>query len=244
MALNEKISRAYRGVYDTLEAAGTIYDQWKAIYANRLDTSKLDDTAEHLVNRIFPHDRRLKSSKQRHLFAGAFTPKGPVDFIPNLTKDARKRIFLKGHPGTGKSYILKKIVAAAGERGFDTEVFHSGFDPHTLQMVLLPQLNTAIFDSTPPAEYFPERHGDEIVDLNAIAVTPGTDERIAAAVKNIKGQYQRKIKEATAQLRQTKTLRDELEALYAEAIDFRAIDQIREQIQGDIDAFASSAANK
>ena len=43
-------------------------------------------------------------------------------------------------------------------------------------MVIVRELGFAIFDSTAPHEYFPSREGDEIIDMYALIVTPGTDE--------------------------------------------------------------------
>ena len=43
----------------------------------------------------------------KHRFLGAATPKGAVDFVPNLTEGLPHRYFIKGPPGPGKSTMLK-----------------------------------------------------------------------------------------------------------------------------------------
>lgn len=67
--------------------------------------------------------------------------------------------------------MLKKIVAAGEQRGFDVEVYHCGFDPNSLDMVILREKGIAIFDSTAPHEYFPERNSDEIIDMYERCIT-------------------------------------------------------------------------
>ena len=96
-----------------------------------------------------------KPSKVQHRFLGAATPVGAVDFVPNLTEDVPKRYFIKGRPGSGKSTMLKKIVAEGEKRGFDIEVYHCGFDPNSLDMIIIRELGIAIFDSTAPHEILP-----------------------------------------------------------------------------------------
>lgn len=48
----------------------------------------------------------------------------------------------------------KKIAAAAESRGFDVEMYHCGFDPESIDMVLVRELKFCVFDSTNPHEYF------------------------------------------------------------------------------------------
>ena len=69
--------------------------------------------------------------------------------------------------------MLKKLAKAAEEKGFEVEVYHCGFDPNSLDMVIVRELGFAIFDSTAPHEYFPSREGDEIIDMYALIVTRG-----------------------------------------------------------------------
>ena len=77
-----------------------------------------------------------------------------MDYVPNLTENIRKRYFLKGRPGR-KINSFEKLASVALNRGFDVEIYHCGFDPNSLDMVILRELDIAIFDSTAPHEYFP-----------------------------------------------------------------------------------------
>lgn len=237
--LNKQIKDTFQRAYSTFASALRIHDEWEKIYIDNLDPEKANTIAQHLIEQCFTGKKLTKRSKTRHMFLGAATPKGPVDFIQNLTEDVDKRYFIKGRPGTGKSSMLKKIAAAAEDRGFDTEVYHCGFDPRSLDMVLLPELGIAIFDSTAPHEHFPDRESDEIIDMYTHAITPDTDEKYAAKLNDIRKRYSAKMKQGTSYLAQAKKLRDKLEAIYINAMDFAKLEQIQNDILNEIDDFAA-----
>ena len=166
---------------------------------------------------------------------------GAVDFVPNLTEEITKRYFIKGRPGSGKSTMLKKLAAAAEERGVDAEVYHCGFDPNNLDMVILRELGIAIFDSTAPHEYFPSRDGDEIIDMYELLIEPGTDEIYADFITEISGKYKTKMTEATSYLAKAKDLHDELEEIYVSAMDFTVVEKIQSEIREKINELGDLA---
>ncbi len=90
--------------------------------------------------------------REMHMFAGVNTPEGFVSRFHEIMEEApgRRKIFLKGGPGMGKSTLMKKIIRRAGESGLFTEVFHCSSDPSSVDGVHIPQLKTAIVDATAP----------------------------------------------------------------------------------------------
>ncbi len=180
----------------------------------------------------------------KHRFLGAATPKGAVDFVPNLTEGLPHRYFIKGRPGSGKSTMLKKLAKVAEEKGFEVEVYHCGFDPNSLDMVIVRELGFAIFDSTAPHEYFPSREGDEIIDMYALIVTPGTDEKYAEEIRDVSIQYKAKMNEAMSFLAKAKSVRDKLERIYIAAMDFSKVDAYKEEIQKEFERIAVSVTEK
>ncbi|MGE8204898.1 PRK06851 family protein [Heyndrickxia sp. NPDC080065] len=234
VALHTEIKNAFQLAYVTFAKGLQEHDELEEIYFKEMNFAKANHLTKELIQQLFEDNRLSKAADVRHRFLGAATPQGAVDYIPNITEGLKKRYFLKGRAGTGKSTLLKKLAAAADERGFDTEIYHCGFDPNSIDMIVVRELSFAIFDSTDPHEYFPDRDGDEIIDLYLAAVTPGTDEKYAIEINEVHKRYKDKMKEGTVCLAKAKSLHDELEKYYIKAMDFSIIDRIYEEINEEI----------
>ncbi|WP_121610487.1 PRK06851 family protein [Mesobacillus foraminis] len=232
--LSGKISEAFSAAYGLFAQALAVHDEWEKFYIDNMDFEKANQLTEELIGRFFGEKRTDKKADVRHRYLGAATPKGAVDFVPNLTEGVSKRYLIKGRPGSGKSTMLKKLAAEAEARGFDTEIYHCGFDPHSLDMVIVRELGFAIFDSTAPHEYFPERENDEIIDMYGSIIAAGTDEKYADKIKDVSQRYRENMNKAIASLATAKDLHDQLEEIYIRAMDFSVINQITEEINAQI----------
>ncbi|WP_459502115.1 PRK06851 family protein [Bacillus sp. C1] len=230
-------SRAFQSAYNCFKEALVIHDDWEKIYINNMDFQKADKLTNQLIQKLFA-DSKGKQAVVKHRFLGAATPKGAVDFVPNLTEGIPHRYFIKGRPGTGKSTMLKKIGATAEEKGFEVEVYHCGFDPNSLDMIIVRELGFAIFDSTAPHEYFPEREGDEIIDMYNFIVKKGTDEKYAKEIRDVSIRYKAKMNEAMSFLAEAKAVRDKLERIYIAAMDFKKVDMYQNEIKREFEQIA------
>ncbi|WP_340023503.1 PRK06851 family protein [Paenibacillus sp. FSL K6-1096] len=234
--INQRVANAYASAYSRFAEALSIHDEWEKIYFDHMDFGKADQLTARMLEELFGETQLQRSADVKHRFLGAATPSGAVDFVPNLTAGLSRRFFLKGRAGTGKSTMLKKIAAEAENRGFDTEIYHCGFDPHSLDMVIVRELNFAVFDSTSPHEYDPDREGDVIIDTYELVVAPGTDERLAGPLEEVSAQYKATMKEAIAALAEAKVHRDELEKIYVAAMDFSVVDEARNRISVELNS--------
>lgn len=235
--IKDKIATCYSNAYKFFGEGLKIHDAWEKVYLDNIDFNVLDALTAETIGKIFGDrctDR--KSTVKNRLFGGA-TPKGSVDFVTELIENIGNRYFIKGRPGSGKSTMLKKIAAEAEARGFDAEVYHCGFDPASLDMVLLRELDTVIFDSTPPHEYFPEKDSDHVVDIYSQAIKPETDEKYKFLLDTISTQYKSAVGEGIKCLANAKQLHDELENYYIEAMDFNIIDNITRNLTAKIDDY-------
>jgi hypothetical protein len=233
-SLNTQIQQNYERAYAGFAEALRIHDEWETIYIANMDFQKADELTESYVQILYGDQKLDKSSRIDHRFLGAATPAGAVDFIQNLTEGISKRYFIKGRPGSGKSTMLKKLAAAGSECGFDVEIYHCGFDSNSLDMIIVPELEFAMFDSTAPHEYFPVRDTDQIVDMYALCITEGTDEEHAEPLNEIKSRYSAKMKASTQYLAQAKSLYDELEQIYISSLDTNVAEMIKEEIKQEI----------
>ncbi|MGN7471042.1 PRK06851 family protein [Brevibacillus sp. SAFN-007a] len=215
----EDIFTKSEAAYQAFGEALRIHDEWEAPYIDNLNREEANRVTEEVIALFFGEEKLGKKARVRRMYLGAATPRGPVDHIMKLTDSLQKRYFIKGRPGSGKSTMLKKLVVEAENRGFDVEVYHCGLDPHSLDMVIVPEKGLAIFDSTAPHEYFPSKETDEVIDMYKRAIASGTDEKYEEELADIKARYTQKIKEATASLLAAKELRDQVNSVYAEAAD-------------------------
>jgi hypothetical protein len=237
MGLNDKIASLFQKAYDTFAASLRAHDDIEEIYISNMDFGRADELTNELISHFFENKCLSKSSTVKHRFLGAATPDGAVDYIQNLTEDVEKRFFIKGRAGSGKSTMLKKIAFAGEEKGYDIEVYHCGFDPDSLDMLIIREKGIAIFDSTAPHEYFPDRESDEIIDMYERCITQGTDEKFASDIERTTKAYKDKMKEAISYLNEAKCLREQLESIYIRAMDFSKVNTIREEIYQEINEF-------
>ncbi|GAE28393.1 ATPase [Halalkalibacter wakoensis JCM 9140] len=235
LSLNKEISATFQEAYEHFAQSLLAHDDLEHIYISNMDFEEANKLTEELITRFYQEDTAPKKSTVGHRFLGAATPKGAVDFIPNLTEGIGKRYFIKGRAGSGKSTMLKKIAKAGEERGFDVEVYHCGFDPNSVDMVIVREKDFAIFDSTAPHEYFPERESDEVVDMYERCITPGTDEKYETEIERATKPYKDKMKEGIASLKKAKELRDQLEAYYIKAMDFEKVEKIQQEVLMEIE---------
>jgi hypothetical protein len=237
--LQSQISTSFKSAYDCFADGLHLHDYLEEIYINEMDFDKANQVTDELIQKILLDKTSFYGNGiVRHRFFGASTPEGVVDFIPSITEELTKRYFIKGRAGTGKSTLLKKVATNAEESGFDVEMYHCGFDPESIDMVVIRELGVCVFDSTDPHEYFPERQGDEIVDLYEQTITPGTDEKYESDITYYTKRYKQRMKDGITYLKEAKALHDQLEAIYIPAVDFAVIDEIYSTIYNEIEKLA------
>lgn len=211
-SMSREMQSELKTAYRAFARALAVHDAWERCYIENMDFERADRLSGEIIDSCLGDAVGNGKPAVKHRFLGAATPLGPIDYVPIIIRGLRRRIYLKGRPGTGKSTILKKLAAAAQERGFDTEIYHCGFDPHSLDMVVVRSMGFAVFDSTAPHEYFPG-DGDETIDLYARLIEPGTDERMRERLRDIVSEYRTHIAHGTAALAYARSIRDRTESM-------------------------------
>ena len=107
----------------------------------------------------------------RHFFAGVNTPEGFYSYFDSIAddKECKRKIYIKGGSGMGKSTLMKKVLSRAEEEGYNVDVFHCSSDPSSIDGLYIPKLRVAMLDATPPHCYDPKFPGvsGEIFDASA-----------------------------------------------------------------------------
>ena len=237
--LQSEISSCYPKAYDCFARALKIHDEWEKIYIDHMNFKKANQFTEQVIHTLLADTHFNKPSVVMHRFFGGSSSQGFLDYVEDLTSTVKNRYFIKGRPGSGKSTMLKKILATSQTRGIDTEVYHCSFDPDSLDMLIMPELDLCIFDSTAPHEYFPSRIGDVTLDMYNELIAPHTDEDFEEQISDIMKRYKACISEGTSHLAYAKFLHDDLEKYYISATDFNIINDITtsllEKIESHLD---------
>ena len=207
-AVREHLSAAHK----TFARARSFHDGQEKIYLQQMDFEAADRLTAQTKQRLMGGKSGTRPGKEIHRFFGAATIDGNLDYIPEVTAEIPQRFFIKGRPGTGKSTFLKKVAAAALRRGCRVETYHCSLDPKSLDLIAVRELGFCLLDSTSPHEYFPSREGDEIIDVYAQCVTPGTDEAYAEELQKLGGAYKELVKAAVGFLKEAKQAMDRFNA--------------------------------
>lgn len=229
--LTKQVSAAFRSAYDSFRDALEFHEKRKHRVSQTLNRDKVKALAEQFVETIFQGNKKIKTADIKHRFHGANTPTGPFSFIDELTEPLEKRYFLQGRPGTGKSTLLKRLLLEAEVRGFDAEAYHCGFEPETLDLLIIRELGVAIFDNKEPHQLTPNRKNDEIINMEQTVLELNVYEEDDDVLRA----YDEKMKEGIASLAKAKSLRDKLESYYIDAMDFSITTNIRYDIQREIE---------
>ncbi len=180
-------------------AAKKIHDDWEKIYIDSTDYNALNRLCEDTATSLIDGHKTGHRATIYDRFFGAATINGSMDYIDVLTEGC-KRYFIKGRPGTGKSTFLKKLAQNALDNGMTVERYHCAFDPNSLDMIIIRELNLCFFDATAPHEYFPSRENDEVIDFYAAAVSKDTDEKFASELSSLSLAYKENIGNAIKRL--------------------------------------------
>lgn len=214
--LEEKFKHHTEQAYEHFETGLRIHDDLEEIYIKEMNFERADEIADAFIQEVLKgQTKKERDGHVYHRLFGTTTVDGPVNVIPHITEKLSRVVYLKGRAGTGKSTFMKKVASACIEYGFDTEIHHCSFDPNSIDMVLVPDLNFCIFDSTDPHEFFPTKEGEEVIDLYEKAVTPGTDEKYADEINKVNSHYKSYMKEGVVELKKAGEYLETLEQQYS-----------------------------
>ncbi len=102
-------------------------------------------------------------------FAACNSKNGFVSYFEEIFFSSPQRTvyILKGGPGTGKSYFMKRFAEAGEKKGFTPEYFLCSSDSDSLDGVRFPELDISVIDGTAPHSADPQYPGatETIINL-------------------------------------------------------------------------------
>lgn len=233
--LSDEISENFKIAYSYFKEAKIIHDEWEEIYLSAMDFDKANSITENLIKKIFDNVKVTENNPSiKNRFFGAATPLGAVNFIENITEGIEKRFIVKGRPGSGKSTVMRKIGKYAEGIGLSVEYYPCGFDPYSLDMVIIPTLSIAVLDGTSPHVINPSRDSDEVVDMFELCIDNDIEKRKESELRTIEQRYKLKMTIATNYIKEAKRLHDLLERYYIDAMDFKQLENKKQEIIEEI----------
>ncbi len=242
LRLNRETARLYRRAYRYLAAAKLFLDEIEDYYReNRcLDVAGLDRLALQMIGGIFG-ERINKSSaerRERHLFATAITPDGPVSFLDTLVGAGFQRYIISGDDGTGKNELIARIKDAAVMRSFFVEVYHCALDPVKIDHVIIPQLKTAVLNSVTP-HILKAAGGDRAIETDAFVKNPGRRlEKERDLARNL---YEQTFEAAIEFIGRSRDAHGKLESYYIPNMRFGEINRLAGEVLEKIITYAEKS---
>lgn len=182
---------------------------------------------------------RKKIKHPKHYFATAITHKGFVDIMDDLSKSYTVRYILRGEPGCGQDIILEKICDLATQHGYYAEIFHDALQPQKINMLLIPELSTAILTENKKQDEL-WRSQDHIIPMHQF-LAPSDDESPEREEKDIHNCFKTLLEKASEKIAEAKSLHDDVEFYYRKAMDFEQVDELSASLLNQILALATKA---
>src|SRR5699024_1031751 len=160
-----------------------------------MDFTRADEITKDCIQKLL-HDAD-KDNRQPIVYERVFgtnTPDGKVNQVSALIAPLRNVYHVRGRADTGRSVLMKTIFNACKSNGYDIEMYRCSFDPSSVDMIIVRDLDFCVFDSTPPHEFFPDSGQGEVIDFYELTVTQGTDEKYQKEIAYWTEKYQSEMK--------------------------------------------------
>ena len=228
--IKNDIKSKFDEAVEYFKEAKKIHDDWEHVYIQNIDFSKADEIIESKINEILEDKSFDKEAVVHERFFGAISAHGATNYVEEIIRNKKTRYFIKGRPGTSKSTLLKKLAHTASERGIDVDVYYCASDINSLDMLVFPELDACIFDSTAPHEFFPTADNDIVIDMYSELLEDEFDEKNEELLEEIRSKYSESVAKGVSVFKEIFKLYDNLETEYISTIDFDLLANLYEKI--------------
>jgi nucleoside-triphosphatase THEP1 len=238
VACTAEISKNYLRAYRYLKAAKLLYDDIAAINTEALDIRTANKISQEIIDKIFAYTTESGAGKVRKMFASAITPDGPVHYLDSSVWHMEKCHVIEGHPGTGKSAIIQKVITAAVSKGLDIEVYYCPLSPEKPEHIIIPALNTAVTTSAKYHEFKGKKLPITAINMNNY-LNPAVISKYQDIILYDEQVFAELWTKAISCFKHSKQLHDQLETYYIPYMDFQGIQALWEKTLQRILAYAN-----
>lgn len=168
----------------------SIHEKLEKIYIAEMDFTKADRIIEQLKEHLF--SQVVKAKKQSVVYERLFgtnTPDGIVNEVENLMEPLSNKIYILGRAGTGKSYLMNKVLEQCVSFGIDVEVYRCSLDPNSIDMLIIRKLDLVIHDNTSPHVVPIATSSKRIIDMYKETVNERVESEHKNKIKKLKESY-------------------------------------------------------
>ncbi|QZY56513.1 PRK06851 family protein [Crassaminicella profunda] len=172
----------------------------------------------------------------KKVFPGGNTAKGFHSYYDHIIGIDAKRLFIiKGGPGVGKSSFMKKIGYEMVKMGYDVEFHQCSSDNDSLDGIVIPDLKIAMIDGTAPHIVDPKLPGavDEILNFGEFWNEDGIRKNKSEIIKTT-SKIGKLFKRAYRYFAAAKSIRDDMEIIYEEALDMGKLHEATRELKKEI----------
>ena len=228
--LSNEISETFKHAYIYLKCA-QIYGQGSA---QLLSKYIVDDEVVEFQYDMEPPKKPFNKGRRRRCFGSAVSSAGIVNELSGLA-DGIEKVYLLDVPA---EYDTSRVIKALSQKliyyGYDVQEMYCPMSPATAPEHLLSyDAGCAVFTCN-------EYHGKELLDRNGskeiIKVEhKSINDSEGEVLEDLRKAYGTGLQKAVSLLKKAKTLHDELENHYIEAMDFTVMDDVEKEIINKIE---------
>lgn len=245
VAENQRVGRHFQTAYSCLKMAKLVREEEKGYRSEGIDVEAFSRLEGSIITEVFGERMPWGSGKNyrdRHLFSSAITPEGIVHYLPSLLEGVKKLIVVKGEPGSGSDDVLLDVAFLAFRCGYYCESYHCAFDPAQVDLVVVPQNQTAVLKLVPELSFDPSSvTGIDVYmeyDFNS-CTDKGTVDLYQEELAFAQESFKRFLDRAVKYLKKAKAAHDEMEKYYIDSMNFEGIEKKRQEILSRILAYVN-----
>ncbi len=238
---NERIKKMFQYSYNYIAAAGKIYDNIAAMYDTAIEKAEIYKITATVVGDELAHKEIcLTPGNIKKFFASAITPMGFTNYIKNLVTGYKKVYIISSPVGLSASSLLNIFSESVIYRGFDLEQYYCPMKPESkIEHLLVPEIGVAFISVNKYHDLEPweiatdenEANNPEIIhiDMNDM-IERRKLEKIEYFIQTNYESMDSLLLEGINYLKLAKQEHDYLEDFYIPNMDFKKIDQLRDEI--------------
>ncbi|MCI8631777.1 MAG: ATPase [Firmicutes bacterium] len=232
----EIISKWYARAYNYLGAAEKLYDNAAAVYNEAVESAEIYKIAAEIVGKELSHKEIcLRPGNIKKYFASAITPSGFVNYLPSIAEGCKKIYLISAPFGASAHSILDIFAEGAVYRGFAVEEYFCPLKPDSkMEHLVIPELSLAFITANEYHDVEPWQLPEgtdsiELLDMSDMA-NASVIERRKKLLEESESLCDMMMKKAVGCIEEAKKEHDVLESYYIPNMDFKKIDELRDEI--------------